>query len=375
MELVSNQKIDDTRTLKVFGIPIFSVTKSKTTKQQRFLGGVIRTDKDFYDGDIKKSISFLGFPFYKYTCTKNLREYFLFDIKFRTQDLGIKYYKRYEQIFRNHDDIYIMHANIGESFVFLKLAKKYFEKKGSKKPLIVGLQGYHVDLVKMICPDVPVLYTKRAKISLHLDEFKINEQKFHIIFPKKHFDFVEDSLRDKNATTKHFIKHILNRMELDYSDFSTDKVNISERVVNDVSNKMKDIGLNLDKFVIFAPEANTCEEMSPEFWQNMKQEYESKGFDIFCNTKEFNKAFDSFKWCSLTITEVYALVCMAKEVVALRSGLIDLLSTTNTPMKIYYTQAKERESFNHLTAQEIFDGFRFENGFNKNVGNIEEFVR
>ena len=57
--------------------------------------------------------------------------------------------------------------------------------------------------------------------------------------------------------------------------------------------------------------------------------------------------------------EVFILAGMAKEIVALRSGLVDLLVYTKQPVKVIYTKARHREWFNQLSAQKIYNSFSF----------------
>ena len=66
--------------------------------------------------------------------------------------------------------------------------------------------------------------------------------------------------------------------------------------------------------------------------------------------------------------EVFILAGMAKEIVALRSGLVDLLVYTKQPVKVIYTKARHRESFNPLSAEEIMTGFSL-----KKFDNVREF--
>ncbi len=371
MGIIKNQKINNIRTLSILGIPVYQVEKQKTSKVQKFLGGIVTAHKTFAEGCIAKEIKVLGLPVRQFTQIGNLRTYSFFNHKYNEYNLGNVFYKKYKKLFDKYDDIYIMHANIGESVFFLRLAKAYFEKNASKKPLLVGLQNYHKDLVELLCADIPIVIIKRIKVSLYMDEFVANGNKtFRLMFSKRHFDSVEDNIRDKENPTIHFKDHVLNYMGLKDSDFEVNKINISEDIKKSLKSKVNKIGLNLDNFVIFTPEANTCEDYEFEFWQDMKTKYESQGTDVFCNVmkKENKEKFKNFKQCDLSLGEIFELTKHAKELIGLRSGLLDLLVLTNTPMKVIYTKAKNRASFNPLSTEEIIEGFNM-----KEYKNVEEF--
>lgn len=371
MGIIKNQKINNIRTLSVLGIPVYQVEKQKTSKVQKFLGGIVTAHKTFAEGCIAKEIKVFGFPIRQFTQIGNLRTYSLFNHKYNEYNLGDIFYKKHKKLFDKYDDIYIMHANIGESVFFLRLAKAYFKKNGSKKPLLIGLQNYHKDLVELLCPDVPITIMKHIKVSLYMDEFIANENKtFRLMFSKQHFDHVEDNLRDKENPTIHFKNHVLNYMGLKDSDFEMNEIKISEDIKESLQSKVNKIGLNLNNFVIFTPEANTCEDYEFGFWQDLKTKYESQGIDIFCNVikSENKEKFKDFKQFDLSLGEIFELTKQAKELIGLRSGLLDLLVLTNTPMKVIYTKARERDSFNPLTSGEILTGFTM-----ANYSNVREF--
>lgn len=243
----------------------------------------------------------------------------------------------------------------------MRLAESYLKKLGAKNPLFIGLKPYHKDLVEMLCPNIPIKIIQKIKLPLYYSEYKTKEHNIKLIFPKTYFDKVEDSLRDKNAPVKHFIKHILNYLNLSENDFSRTQIKIADAEKQEVLDKVKNIGLDVDNFVFFSPEANTCADIGLKSWLELKSEYESKGYDIFCNVSLTKDDYKMFKQCDLTLKQAYILASMSKEIVGLRSGLLDLLVLTKVPMRVFYSKAKDREGFNPLSKEEIEDGFLMEN--------------
>lgn len=368
MKIYSNEKIDNVREMKLFGFSIFSVEKNRGTKLQSFLGGIITAYKTFREDYVTKDIKFFGISTYRYIREANDVKCFLFNHKYKDKSLGKEFCRKYKKLLANHDDVYVLHANIGESVIFLRLAHAYFEKMGTKKPLIIGLQEYHRDLVKMFLPDVDVEIIKRVKISLYSDGFDFDDHKLRLIFPKSHYDKVEDDLRNPDAPVKHFVDQILLKLGLSESDFSDDlQINIPEEVRLSLLKKVKSIDLKLDNFVFFAPEANTCEAYDSGFWYDLKREYESRGMDVYCNMRKHNPEYSNFKHVDLTLQEAYLLASYSQKIIGLRSGLLDLLVLTGRPMSVIYTRARIREGFDKLTRDEIIDGFRF-----RNFENVEE---
>ncbi len=369
MKILMNEKLDNKRVVKLAGLPLMSVEKTKNTKLQSFLGGIVTAYKTFQDDYVSKDIRFLKLSTYKYIRRGNDVECYLFNHKYKDKSLGREFCRKYKNLLANHDDVYVLHANIGESVIFLRLARAYFEKMGTKKPLIIGLQEYHRDLVKMFLPDADVEIIKRVKISLYSDGFDFDDHKLRLIFPKSHYDKVEDDLRNPDAPVKHFVDQILLKLGLAESDFSDVQINIPEEVRLSLLKKVKSIDLKLDNFVFFAPEANTCEAYDSGFWYDLKREYESRGMDVYCNTHRHSQEYSDFKHVDLTLQEAYLLASYSQKIIGLRSGLLDLLVLTGRPMSVIYTKARIRDGFDKLTRDEIIDGFKF-----RNFENVEEIV-
>lgn len=367
MGILENKKVNNIRTIKLLGLPIYRVEKEKTRKHQSFLGGLIKAEKCFADGCITKEITVLGIPVKKYMQTGNFIQYYLGENKFFSINLCEKFYKQHKKLFKKYDDIYILHANIGESVIFLRLAKAYFAKHNSRKPLIIGLQKYHRDLVKLFLPDIDVVVIERPKLSMYMEIGEYEGHSIRLMFPKWHYDEVEDALRDKNAEIKHFVDQILDRMELAKSDLSTADIKVSELVQKSLLKKLSTINLNLDNFVIFCPEANTCDDLGEDFWRVLKNRYESQGYDVYFNVTKESDRYKDCKQCDLTISEIYSLALASKKIIGLRSGLLDLFAFTGKSIDAIYTNARDRESFNPLTSGEILEGFTM-----KSFDNVRE---
>lgn len=357
MKIISSEKINSTRTVKLFGLPLMRVEKEKNAKHQNFLGNLITVHKTFKEDFVQKNINVLGINVYKYIREQNNTKYYLFNKFFKEVFLGDKFYWKHRKLFEKYDDIYVLHANIGEAVIFLRLARACFRKNGSKKPLIIGLQNYHKELVNMFLPDVDVIILKKVPFSLYSDTFFTHGHCVRIAFSKAHFDKLEDALRDNNINDKHFIAFILNSLELSKDDFEDVNIPVSKEEKEILLKKVKKIGLDIDNFVFFAPEASTCESVPAGFWEELKDRYQCRGIDVFCNAVKEKEFFKGFKRCSLSMKEVFILAGMAKEIVALRSGLVDLLVYTKQPVKVIYTKARHREWFNSLHSKDIMTGF------------------
>ena len=371
MLFFKNKKVDNVRTLSIFGLPIYEVEKHKTSKLQKFLGGIIRTEKEFAEDSIKKEFFLFNISIKKYNQKGNIRSITILGKIHKEIDFGENFYNKHKKVFQNRDGIFIMHANLGETFIFYRLIQAFIKKNNIKSPLVVGSKKYHVQLLKMVCPEIPVIITK-LNLSMHVKDFLVDNHKFYLMFSKEHFDSVENNIRGNIEQRKHFIEHILGYTNLQKEDFSKESVSISQMEKVSLEKKAKAIGLNLDNFIMLSPEANTCEEIDINIWRDLKSYYESKGYDVFCNLKNKSKKYSDFKQCSLTLAEVYELATRAKEIIGIRSGLLDILVETGTSIKVVYTKAKDRDKYNSLSAEEIIEAFSIKKYPNVVEYNIEK---
>ena len=124
--------------------------------------------------------------------------------------------------------------------------------------------------------------------------------------------------------------------------------------------KVSATGLNLDKFVFLTPEAQSCKLCDEGFWCELINKFQSEGYDVFVNLASDNVRLQntiSYKTCSLSLEEAFALAKRAKKIVSLRSGFTEILLQTEAPMDILYTEFRHRPCFGDMDVQHVMSGF------------------
>ena len=125
-------------------------------------------------------------------------------------------------------------------------------------------------------------------------------------------------------------------------------------------NKVAKTGLNINKFVFLAPEAQSCKLYDEDFWCLLINKLQERGYDVFVNLVEDDiklKGAIDFKTCYLTFAEAFALAKRAKKIVSLRSGFTEFLLQTNVPMDVLYTKFKHRHFFDDMDIYHVMSGF------------------
>lgn len=263
------------------------------------------------------------------------------------------FYKEYFKFLPNEfDTAYILHANSGEVYCFLAyLAKACFKKDNTEKPLFVATKGYHEDMIKLFFPKANLvyynMYLKEPRLNLLGDFGIINGHQFRQIFSPRHFNLV-----NSNLGSIHYFDAMLQTLGIDRQEISKPNVKLPKKYLSNVIKIAENINLNLDKFVILAPEALTTEKLPNSFWNNLIKELYKNDYDIFLNVVEATDL--KCKKYNLSYNELFALATLSKGVISLKSGLSEFLIPSETKNIIL---AKKFHWSPILTTQQCLDAY------------------
>lgn len=375
-------KKEDERTAKLFGFPIMKQTSNYVTTErcQEFLGGLIKTIKlsSKESDSSSKEIKFLGKSISKKIEENNIRTYSFLGLKYKKVSLIEEFKKQYFKYFDNkYDDIYILRANSGEIYLTLTyLIDALIKRNKSKNPLLVATHKYHLDIIKMICPDIPHIYIKKFNLKIVGDSFKIDNFRFFLLFDLVHFKKVELDIKANELGKCHYFQSILNRLNFSKDDLKMRKMSVLPSAEQAMLEKIKKTGLNLDKFIFLAPEAQSCKLYDEDFWVALINKLQEMGYDVFVNLVEKNirlKNAIDFKTCNLSFAQAFALAKKAKRIVSLRSGFSEFLLQTNVPMDVLYTKFRHRHVFDDMDSYRVLHGFGLVQLPFVDIDNIREF--
>lgn len=357
---------ENERIAKIFGLPIIKQTSDYRTSEryQEFFGGLISTTKlnsQICDGSTK-DIQILGKSVIKRIEENNYRIYSFLGKEYRKISLLKEFKKSYFKYFnKEYDDIYILRANSGEIYLTLTyLIDSLINKNRSINPLLVATEKYHVDMIKMICPNLPYVYIKKFNLKIVGESFKIDNFRFFVLFDSVHFRQVEIDIKSNEVGKHHYFKSILNKLNLSAEDLHMRKINVLHSTDVSMLDKVNQTGLNLDKFVFLAPEAQSCKLYDEDFWSDLINHLQTNGYDVFVNLVGNDiklKSAKDYKTCYLTFAEAFALAKRARKIVSLRSGFTEFLLQTNVPIDVLYTKFRNRHIFTDMDSEHVMSGF------------------
>lgn len=365
MKFFECTRTNATRTAKFLKLEIYrlEIDYSKGERNQVFFGGIIKTRRinNPYNCHIEKDIKFFNIPVIKRFEDGIKRIYYFAGIPILKISLKKIFEKNYlKYINEKYDDIYILNANSGEIYLFLTyVLDALIKKNNSKSPLIIATKQYHSELAKIICPDIPCIFIKKLKQNIKDDVFKIKNFRFFMIFPHEHFIKVEMDIKTKPKGDANYFKSILERFDISEDEITMRKIKIPESDKQNALKKAKEINLNLNNFIFISPEARSCELIEPSYWDNLIDEYHSKGMDVFVNLADDSVKLNAknYKTCPLTYSEVFTIASFSKKIIALRSGLCELMLQTGVEMQVIYRRFKLRHILRDMDKEDVMRGF------------------
>lgn len=357
LKIFTNKKINNTtRIVSLLGIELYKKEDTEEARTQHFLGNFIYTKR--INGKDLKVYKIMGLPIFLRTIEKDICSYYCFGILINQTHLAKLFFKNnLKRVKEKYDDVYILHSNIGEVYLFFAyLAKSFIKKNQSQHPLFVATQKYHIDILKMYYPEAKYVFIDDLRLKTQSDFWNLPKHRYFILFSDNHFEKVEHDIMNSEIGCVHYLTAILKTLKLTERDFSKPQVIPSLKSQEVFSNAVSKMQLQLSNFIILAPEAMTCEDLPITFWQKVANELKNKNFDIYLNITKPTNYIVGCKHYNLSIEEVFFLAQKAKAVISLRSGFSEFLLPTGIPNISVYTKFRKRTK-NVFSVDKGIEGF------------------
>lgn len=369
MKFFGYQRLTDGGEFKFFGLSLYRHTTDYMTfeRNQKFLCGLISTIRknDIGHYHLVKQIKFFGKTIINREENGVDRIYYCFNRVIKKIPLIKIFEKNYLKLIdKKYDDVYLLHGNSGEIYLFLTyFLDAYLKKNQSKNPLFIATKKYHIDMIKMICPEIPYVFSKRLGLNLRYDNFKTAGHRFFIVFTNNYFNMVEQKIKSSNIGEYNYFDSISDCLGIEKEDLKMRKIVVTKEYELSMLEKIKKINLNIDKFIFIAPEAVSSSSLDEKFWIDLIQKYHNEGYDVFINITQDDVKYgnNGYKTCDLNFCEAFALAKEAKKIIMLRSGFSELLLQTNVEMDVLYTKFRYRHVFQDMSVEKVLSGFSLYN--------------
>lgn len=316
----------------------YGINKHLNKKAQKLLWGGVETItlRNYHKGRKYKLIIIFKIFSIKIIYNVKYKIYYLCNVKIRKID-EIK--KQYLKHFQQYDIVYVVQSGSGEFYTMLTYFIDFLNKKyNTKNPCVLVIRKYHIDMINSIYPKISYINKQNIDENFYIflsarDEFIYKNTRFITCFTAR---FYNARMHNIMNVFDCFYKHF----DFSAKDLHFNRIKIPTIDEKNMLKKVAGIGLDLQKFIFIAPEAESARSYDGNFWNFLMARFKSKGYDVFLNIVGEDLDFDkrlNYKTCQLTFNEAFALARLSKAIVSLRSGFIEFLSQTNVPTWILYT--------------------------------------
>lgn len=295
--------------------------------------------------------------FYRKQIVGQTKEYHLGPFKW-SRNLFEKTFDLNQTIFNRYDCFCLLNSNLGEAFIFLKFFLSEIERKNlamGKRTLVITTKYAHVELAKTLGIHNIICLTGFSADSYETS-FTYRGKEFLVIFNHEHYVATEIAIRLFNA---HFFSEMQETLKVKPITFRTRRVSISKAITRWTRIKAEKIGLRLDNFVMIIPHANSCQDLEKHLLHAQVRRLVTQGYHVFINTWETYPIKHPLIHTSyrFSLPELYVLAKHAREIVAIRCGLIEFLAEAQTPMTVVSSDFKNRPFWAQVNEEQVLSGF------------------
>lgn len=237
-------------------------------------------------------------------------------------------------------DICIIKQDMGEPYVLANSMSEFTKKMNIKKIFFVFGRKYHADIFKMYYNDINYVCIPNI-IPMMWDGipnkvYRYKNKRFILYINQQY----TRSIMKKISTNKleiPMINAILKNYNIKRENVSFSYPKFSDEIINGVEQKVKEMGLKREKFIVLCPETTSLAKYDKDFWLDISQKLIAQGYDIYYNNFKNLFKIEGAKELKLNTQEFTYLVTLSKGVISIRTGLVEVISQINVPLYILYT--------------------------------------
>lgn len=241
----------------------------------------------------------------------------------------------------------------GESFLVLNNLR-YFRCFERSDAYICVDKRWKCVLCSMFAPGSNVIFIDKTIFThiLYSATFFIDSRRCTIyqFFPTTHYIEQDKLIKSKGI---HYSDYIARKLEISRLHLSAPA--LSENDFIQFKSMAQCFKINLSRFVIICPEANSCSQSSDSFWKVVCCFLKANGFSVYVNSTKKRCEQNSLK--ILSHSELYALATQAKLIIGIRSGLLEILAMTGVPIIAIYNSFPKRGSLDAMKSSDVMTGF------------------
>lgn len=319
-------------------------------------------------------IKFLGIPILKSkvknTFLQKEKLYLFGFIPLVKRNIKKRLQKRYMDIlidlYPEYDCYYTFACDLGELFLFLCHFEEFSKNYNAKSPLFIFDKKNMASVYKVFDNiNIPNAILGDAS-PYFLEPYTIyKNKKFISPFNTEYFTDYADTYINKGEHYYELLKQKLGIQKVSAIPI----IDMSNVYVSAVAKSILD-----NNFVIILPEAVSICELPSDFWVKLCGKLQKNGYKVFLNVGTMSASIDGTTTVFLSIKDVIELSKYAKAIIALRSGLAEILAITSfKPTFVIYNRYADYIP-TKMNAEKVKAGFSLQKLPQINPKKIHEYI-
>lgn len=275
--------------------------------------------------------------------------------KIKPLDPYISFYEYISSVCKKDHYNLVLHRHIGDSFILVGF-KKYFEEyyEAPLHYIIPPSQEFLMELYKIENYSVVDLHQlakntieATGKTAKELDKLEENIiEKLFPSFPTKDIPFIAsfvDYVSERNPW-KNFVHCWSVMLGLDVEKIDLPPMENYPELSEEALQKIEKIA-PLDKIILFAPEAQSCDKMDMMAWEILANHFKKEGYEIITNAVSPENIVKGTHHIDVSLKDIIALGTKCHSVFSVRSGLSEILAIRQDDMFVFYPKGISTKDF------------------------------
>lgn len=262
------------------------------------------------------------------------------------------------RIGHGHDDIYLLLKHIGDAYAVLCFITALIRAHGSRRPVVAVCSAQLYELAVMTRPELHVARIYPPQLAAFFEccmtapEIRLGPWRLimyrnnHGHFQRLAFPVLRQGLTSLPKLEVH-ARYLGCRMD----DIDIPPLRLLPEAVASALDKVRRSGLNMERFALLCPESYSADLLNwGEFWMPLIAGLRAQGYDIYVNLTRLPPGCrsDGLYGFTLGLAEICALAWRAGRIIALRSGLTELLAQSPVPLDVIYTIPQSHNTLRHF---------------------------
>lgn len=329
------------------GLPLYVKWRNDRSLLRSFIGGLYQELVTFKNyGEATRQGNLVGIPVWGRRIGGNRISWHIGKgLTVRTVDILKKLNGSLNHLFAMVDvkqvngrkNVFVFWANSGEIAVLLRFFMRDVLKQkglsGNGDLVFLCTKKYHKDMAEFLFPDIPAVIGKPHYLRYLCENGETKDWRISTFFLGSYFAEFEANARRGNPDC-HFFSWMQRylRIESPLPPVSDDQILLAQAQ----SRADEKLGHRYDwiNTVIVIPCSFSSGKLSNEVIERIRRKCFDNGLQFYID------GVTSYR--RLTVVELYAIAGKAKKIYAIRSGLLDFLLPTQSPMVIFYQNFIDR---------------------------------